>query len=358
MDQFVDLLSAGVGWIVTGNLTYRAMRQKNAAASTPPSMFRGLWLLSLFLSLYFTLRVPPIAINIDALFPWHNTARLLAYICVGWAAWFLNLTVYRIAGKEFSHRIRLLPVAMSGLLLVFFPFSLALSPSTGDEVPATFLDLCFRQILYVYMIVLLASSFALFRTLQSRENTALVRLRLILSQLSILAAITLAIVKIASSLLGYFTPETPALGYLEFAGSLFKAALVLPWLAVYLPIQMTVPLLYIWRSLLTLWLLQNVRVVEDQVRRFCTPLAAETPTFWQTLRRPEYYASRSLIHIMDARKQLSSHSEPEVIRLRQRLDGVDDTMGIPELLSFYAQIGRQMRKEGIQSVSSSQEASA
>jgi len=355
MDIFVDLLSAGAGWLLICYLTYLARKQKKRTVTTPPRVFRGIWWLSLSLSLYFTLRISPIAIGLDALFPWHNTARLLAYICVGWAAWFLNLLVHWIAKKDSPGKTRLLPIAMSLLLLICFPFTLALSPSKGDELPATFLDLCFRQVLYVYMIGLLTNSLILFRTLQSKERTALACLRLTFAQVSIMAAIALAIVKVTSSFIGYYTPGTADLIYLEYAGSLLKAVLVLPWLIIYLPMHMIVPLLYAWYRLRILYFLRDVRVVEAEVRRFCRPIATETPTRWQILSKPDYYASRSLIHILDARKQLSSNPVPEVIRLRRRLDGVDDTMGIPELLAFYAQVGRQMRKERRQQAAAPQE---
>lgn len=358
MDTTVDIFSAVIGWLVTGYLTYRTRRQRKIIGKTTPHAVSEIWLLSLFLSLYFTLRVPSIAIGLDSLFPWHNSARLLAYICVGWAAWYLNSAVYRIAGRELSGWVRYLPGAMSTLLLIFFPFSLALSPSTGDELPATFLDLLFRQILYVYMIALLGSSLILFRTLQSTEKTALVRLRLIFSQVSILAAISLAFVKIIDTLFGFYLPGSSVLSFLEYTGSLLKAMLVLPWLAVYLPVRLSVPVLHAWHSLRALWILPNVRIVERKVRRFCKPFASENPTLWQTLRSPDYYATRSLIHILDGRKQLSSDSDPEVIQLCQRLDGVEDQMDIPELLAFYARLGRQMRRENRQVTSSAQRSTA
>lgn len=355
MGTKIDILVAVLGWGIVGYLIYRErVLQSAPVISVPQETLRDNWRLSLCLAIYFTFSIGSLTQRFDALFPWHQTSRLLAYISVGWAVWWLNRMAVGFTDTQLSRRTRSLPWVMTAVLISLFPFSLARSPRPAYDLSPVFLDTLFRDLLYAYILALaIPSAVACWRLLYSEANP-LMRLRLGLTLASLSAASGLTITKIVASILRFYTIYASLSESVAVISHVLQISMVLSWLFIY-PVRMAAPILRVWHSVRSLWLLKDLRRVERQVRRFCNPIAAETPTFWETLLRPDYYATRSLIHILDGRKQLSSHADPEAIYLRQQLDGVEGQMDTPELLTYYARLGRQIRREGRQAIYDPQE---
>lgn len=354
MDTAIDILATLMSWGIVGYLVCRGRQPTESLVQH--MTLRDNWRLSLCLALYFTLSVAPITRMIDMLFPWHQTSRLLAYISVGWGAWFLYRIATRFTGAQPPVWAKYLPSGVTFLLILLFPFSLALSPRPEYDLSLTLPDLLLRDLLYLYVFALLAiSAFSCWRLLRI-ETATLIRLRLALSLVSLSTASGLAIVKIISASLRFYAPETPLLEGLIMTASLLQMFIVLPWLLIHFPARMTVPALQAWHSIRILRLLGHVRVVEKQVRRFCTPIAPDSPTLWDVVRRSDYYATRSLIHILDGRKLLVANPDPEAVLLLQKLNAIEGDLDFSELLLFYANLGRQMRKKNQRADSPSQQA--
>ena len=267
-------------------------------------------LFTMFLTVYFIFRVEDIAYWIDAQLPWNNVSRFLAYVCVSWATYFLNRVVGGTANVLVPARQRLYPWAVTVVLCLFFIFDIAGGPSAEGNLPTRISDLIFRVLLYVYVFSLLLGSLPTYLRILREERAFITRLRLLLTILSLSAALSLAGVKCVASVTAYLVPNSPLLSPLDIVSSILKILIVFPFALTYLPkrsfLLLGKPYFYV-QSLL---ILRDLKIIEKRVHLYCTPVSPEVPAFWQLMADVDYYIHRSLVHILDGYKNLAGYLSP------------------------------------------------